>query len=61
MSIRKRCLKKKKITFFVFFIFDIPRIQQNLRDHAIGMFNAGMMLNAVAMNIGRFTCAIRHR
>ena len=27
-------------------------IPQNLREHAMGMLNAGMTVNAVAMNIG---------
>ena len=33
------------------------RIQQNLHKHAIGMLNAGMTENAVAMNIG---CSVRN-
>ena len=36
----------------------MPRIPQNLHKHAIGMLNAGMMMNAVAMNIGCSSCAI---
>ena len=36
----------------------MPRILQNLHKCAIGMLNADM--NAVAMNIGYSTCAIRH-
>ena len=36
------------------------RIPQNLRDRASGMFNAGMTMNAVAMNIGCSTRDIRH-
>ena len=38
----------------------MPRIPQNLREHAIGMLNAGTTVNAVAMNIGCSTRAIRH-
>ena len=38
----------------------MPRIPQNLRERAIGMLNAGMTMNAVAMNIGCSTHAIRH-
>ena len=38
----------------------MPRIPQNLRERAIGMLNAGMTMNAVAMNIGCSTRAIRH-
>ena len=55
MSIRKRRLKKS-----VVFIFGMPRMPPNLREHAIGMLNAGMTMNAVAMSIGCSTCAIRH-
>jgi hypothetical protein len=33
-----------------FFIFDIPRMPQNLRERAIGMLNAGMTMNANGMN-----------
>ena len=43
MSIRKRRF------FSVFFIFDMPRIPQNLRERAIGMFNADMAMNAAAI------------
>ena len=35
-------------------------MSQNLPERAINMFNDGMTKNAVAMNIGRFTRAIRH-
>ena len=46
-----------KITIFsVFFIFYMPRVPQNLRERAIVMLNAGMMMNAVAMDI---RCSIR--
>ena len=38
----------------------MPKIQQNLRESANGMLNAGMTMNAVAMNIGCSTLAIRH-
>ena len=38
----------------------MPRIPQNLRKSAIGMLNAGMMMNAVATNTGCSTRAIRH-
>ena len=38
----------------------MPRILQNLCEHAIGMLDAGMMMKAVAMNIGCSTRAIRH-
>ena len=51
MSIRIRLF----FFFSVFFIFDIPRISQNLRERATGMFNVGMTMNAVAMNIGCYT------
>ena len=56
----KKALKKKKLFCQFYFIFDMPRILQNLREHAIGMLNAGMTMNVVAMNIGRSTRAIRH-
>ena len=36
----------------------MPRIPQNLREHVIGMLNADMMMNAVAMNIRCSTRAI---
>ena len=39
----------------------MPRIWQNLRKCANGMLNAGMTMNAVAMNIGCSTRAIQHR
>ena len=55
MSIRKRL---KKITVFsIFFTFNMPRIPQNIFQRAIGMLNAGMTMNAVAMN-NRCFCAI---
>ena len=38
----------------------MPRIPQNLRERAIGMLNAGMTMNAFAMNIGCSTRAILH-
>ena len=38
----------------------MPRIQHNLCKRATGMLNAGMTINAVAMNIGCSTSAIRH-
>ena len=38
----------------------MPRILQNLRKHGIGMLNAGMMMNAVAMNTGCCSHAIRY-
>ena len=37
----------------------MPRILQNLRERAIGLLNAGMAMNAVAMNIGCSTRAVR--
>ena len=37
----------------------MPRITQNLRECAFGMLNAGMTMNAVVMNIGCSTRAIR--
>ena len=36
----------------------MPRIPQNLSKHAIGMLNAGMTMNAVAMKIGSSIRAI---
>ena len=36
----------------------MPRIPQNLSKRVIGMLNASMMMNAVAMNIECFTRAI---
>ena len=36
----------------------MPRILQNLCEYAIGMLNAGMTMNAVAMNAGCSTRAI---
>ena len=36
----------------------MPGIPQNLHENAIGMLNAGMTMNAVAMNIGCSTRAI---
>ena len=50
---------KNYFFFSVFFIFDMPRILQNLRERAIGMLNAGMTMNAVAMNTACSTRAIR--
>ena len=38
----------------------MPRIPQNLRERAIGMLNADMTMNAVAIKIGCSTRAIRH-
>ena len=38
----------------------MPRIPQNLPKLAIGMLNAGMTMNVVAMNIGCSTPAIGH-
>ena len=38
----------------------MPRIPQNLCKRVIGMLNACMTMNAVAMNIGCSNCAIRH-
>ena len=45
----------ESLLFSVFFIFDMPRIPQSLRERAIGM-----TMTAVAMNIGCSTRAIRH-
>ena len=58
MSIRKDVEKNTVFFFSVFFIFDMLRIPQNSRERAIGMLNAGMTMNAAAMNIGCSTCAI---
>ena len=52
---------EKYYVLSVFFIFDMPRSPQNLRERAIGMLNAGLTINAVAMNIGCSTRASRHR
>ena len=38
----------------------MTRIPQNLLEHSIGMLNAGMIMNAIGMNIGCSTYAIRH-
>ena len=61
---KKKTLKKNIIIiiffFSVFFIFDMPRIPQNLRKRATGMLNAGVTMNAVAMNTGCPTRAVRH-
>ena len=38
----------------------MTRIPQNLGERAIGMLNAFMTMNAVAMNTGCSACAIRH-
>ena len=38
----------------------MPRILQNLHKCAIGMPNAGVTMNVVAMNSGCSTHAIRH-
>ena len=38
----------------------MPSIPQKLRDSAIGLLNTGMTMNAVAMNTGCSTRAIRH-
>ena len=38
----------------------MPRIPQNLPERANDMLNAGMTMNAVALNIGCSTRAIRH-
>ena len=38
----------------------MPRIPQNVRERVIGMLNAGKRMNAVAMNIGCSTRAIRY-
>ena len=57
LNINKK--KTLKNTFSSSFL-DMPRIAQNLRERAIGMFNAGMTMNAVVVDIGRSTRAIRH-
>ena len=49
---------KFQLSFFIYIY--IPRIPQNLRESAIGMLNAGMKMNAVAMHIGCSLRAIRH-
>jgi hypothetical protein len=57
---RLSCQKAKDTDFFsVFFIFDMPRILQNLRERAIGILHAGMTTNDDAKNIGCSTSAIR--
>ena len=56
----KRKTVKKLLFFSVFFILNMLRIPQNLRERAIGMLNAGMTTNVVAMNIGCSTRAIRN-
>ena len=38
----------------------MPRILQNLRERVNGILNAGMTMNAVSMNIGCSSRAIRH-
>ena len=38
----------------------MPRIPQNFSERAIGMLNAGITMNAFAMNTGCSTRAIRH-
>ena len=38
----------------------MPKITENLRERTIGMLNAGMTMNDVAMSIGCSTRAIRH-
>ena len=53
---KQKTLKKKS----VFLMFDMPRILQNLRERVIGMLNAGMTMNAVAINIGCSARATRH-
>ena len=55
MSTRK---KRKKIQFFI--ICDGSGIPQNFGERAIGMLNAGMTMNAVALNIRCSTRVIRH-
>ena len=57
--VNKKTTLRKKLSFF--FIFDMPTIPKNLRECAIGTLNADMTMNAVAMNIGWFIRAIRHR
>ena len=63
MSIRKKMLEKKYYFFsfyYYYYFFYMPRIPQNLPERANGMLNAGMTMNAVALNIGCSTRAIRH-
>ena len=55
---KERSLEKQ--SFFQFSFFYMHRISQNLGEYAIGMLNAGMTMNAVAMNIGCCTRAIPH-
>ena len=38
----------------------MPTIPKKIREHVIGMLNAGMTMNSVAMNIECSTRAIRH-
>ena len=57
--VNKKKTLKKKIFFSVFFISDMLEFRKNLSKHAIGMLNAGMTMNAVAMNIGFSTYAIQ--
>ena len=56
----KKTLQKKKLFSPFSSCFDMPRISQNLRERAIGMLYVGMTMNAVLMNIGCSTHAIRH-
>ena len=55
MSTRK---KRKKIQFFI--ICDGSGIPKNFGERAIGMLNAGMTMNAVALNIRCSIRVIRH-
>ena len=60
---KKKTLKINKPLFqcvFFFQIFDMPRNPQNVLEHAIVMLNAGMTMNAVAMNNACSIPAIRH-
>ena len=55
----KMCFKK--LTFFFHCcIFSIPRIPNNLRERAIGMFGAGMSTEHVARHVGCSSRAIRN-
>ena len=51
----------KKLLFCQFSLFLIcPEFRKKLCECAIDMRNAGMTMNAVAINIGYSTCAVRY-
>ena len=53
-------LKKINVFFLHCSIFSIPRIPNNLRERAIGMFGAGMSTEHVARHVGCSSRAIRN-